>query len=333
MNFLAEYGLFFAQTLTLVLAILIVAAGLLAIFTKGKSRQKLKIEKLNKHYQEMADFLNEEILDKKARKKAAKKAKLAKKEHKHERNVFVLNFHGDIKASAVETLRKEVTALLLVASTNDEIIVKLESGGGMVHSYGLAASQLQRIKEKRIPLTICVDKIAASGGYLMACVADKILAAPFAIIGSIGVVAQLPNFNRLMKRSHIDYEMITAGQYKRTLTLLGKNTKEGREKFQEDVDEIHTHFKNYITEHRQLDIDTIATGEHWLAKKALELRLVDHLSTSDDYLLQRSQKANLYEVSYQRKSSVLDKLTSAVQAAIEKGIDFCLQRDREGRFY
>lgn len=333
MRFLAEYGLFFAQVATLVVAILVVVGGLIALITKGKHKTKLEIKKLNKKYDEFAELLNAEVLTRKERKQITREKKQESKAHKRKRNIFIINFKGDIKASAVEALREEITAILLIAKKSDEIMVNLTSAGGMVNTYGLAASQLHRIKDKHIPLTVCVDKMAASGGYLMACVADQILAAPFAIIGSIGVVAQLPNFNRLLKKNNIDYEMITAGEYKRTLTILGENTDKARKKFQADVDEIHHHFKDYINDNRPIvDVDSVATGEHWLAKKALQLRLIDKLITSDDYLLQQNRDANLYEVQYQRKLSMLDKLTSSVQLGVEKIIDHCWQRDKETKF-
>ena len=185
-----------------------------------------------------------------------------------QQRVFVLNFDGDWKASAVNLFREEITAILCVAKPQDEVVVRLESSGGVVHGYGLAASELQRIKDHHIPLTIAVDKVAASGGYMMACVADKILAAPFAIIGSIGVLAQLPNFHRFLKKHDVDFEQITAGQYKRTLSLFGENTSDGRKKFQTEINEAHQLFKQFITEHRpQIDIDKLATGEYWFGQK------------------------------------------------------------------
>jgi serine protease SohB len=237
------------------------------------------------------------------------------------RRVFVLNFQGDIKATAVNNLREEITALLQVATPQDEVVLRLESGGGMVAPYGLAASQLQRLKDKRIPLTVTIDKIAASGGYLMACVGDKILAAPFAIIGSIGVVAQLPNFHRFLKKRDIDFELLTAGEYKRTLTIFGENTVKAREKTQDDLEEIHHLFKAFIQANRkQVDMVEVATGAHWLAKDALALNLVDELITSDDYLsiLAGSDKAEIYECQYMTKKTVLEKLSSNVQSALGK---------------
>lgn len=203
MSFLLQYVVFLAKLFTLVLAILIVTAGVFSITRKAKgNKNKLCIKKLNKKYQEFAETLNSEILDKKQLKKYAKeqKIKLKKSAKLLKKRVFVLNFQGDIKATAVNNLREEITALIQVAKPQDEVVLRLESGGGMVAPYGLAASQLQRLKDKRIPLTVTIDKIAASGGYLMACVGDKILAAPFAIIGSIGIVAQLPNFHRFLKK-------------------------------------------------------------------------------------------------------------------------------------
>ena len=234
---------------------------------------------------------------------------------------FVLDFKGDIAATQVEQLRQEVTALLAVATKKDEVIVRIESPGGSVNGYGLAAAQLQRIRDKHIPLTACIDQVAASGGYLMACVANRIIAAPFAIVGSIGVVAQLPNFHRWLKKNNIDVELLTAGEYKRTLTLLGENTDAGRKKFQSDLEKIHTIFRNYILSNRQtLNIDEVATGEHWLASDALSLGLVDHLQTSDDYLQEQYDEYRTYAIRIYAKQSWYTKLLRPIAHLIHPSV-------------
>jgi len=331
---LIQLGIFLAQTFILVVAILLLVAGIMAIVSKGKLKDKvrIKVSKLNKHYSELRDKLNEAILSKEELKKAEKVLKKTKKtsKKKDQSRVFVINFNGDIKASAVTGLREEITAILTVAKPTDEVVVRLESAGGLAHSYGLAASELQRIKDQKIKLTIAVDKVAASGGYMMACVADQLLAAPFAIIGSIGVVAQLPNFNKLLKKHDVDYEMITAGEYKRTLTLFGENTEQGKKKVQEEVDEIHTLFKDFIKEHRpNIDLKKVATGEHWFAKRALDYDLVDKLITSDDYLLQASQKYALYEISYKKKKKFSEKFTSSMHSAFKSCLFTWRQKEVE----
>jgi serine protease SohB len=317
----AQLLLFTTKAVILVLLIFILLIGIVAILGrgKGKLRGQLTIKNINKKYLETKKNFLEEILSKQQFKKFAKEQKTAEKnlqkleKQNPQKNIFVLHFDGDIKATAVASLREEVTAILGVATSQDEVVVKLESAGGMVHAYGLAASQLARIREQKIPLTIIVDKVAASGGYMMACMGNKILAAPFSIIGSIGVIVQLPNFHRLLKDKNIDFEQITAGQFKRTLTVFGHNTEEGREKMHQEIEEIHSLFKNLIKEYRQdIDIDRVATGEHWLGTQALALKLVDELRTSDDYLLEQSKQANLYEVTYHLKKSFLEKLSGPV---------------------
>ena len=320
MEFLAEYGFFLAKVVTIIVGSLLLLAGIMALASKEKEehRNKITVKKINDNFKDMTETINKATMSKqelKAQHKEEKKNKkaLAKKEKKKgkqlRKRIFVLNFHGDIKAQAVEHLRQEITAILTSANKQDEVLLLLESAGGMVHGYGLAASQLQRIREKGIPLTVCVDKVAASGGYMMACVANRILAAPFSIIGSVGVIAQLPNFNRLLKKHHIDFEQITAGEYKRTVTLFGENTKKGREKFQEELNIVHDLFKSHIASFRsQIDVDKIATGEHWMAKTALDLKLVDELMTSDDYLLNASKNCDLYEVKYLHKKGLIEKV-------------------------
>jgi len=232
--------------------------------------------------------------------------------------VFVLDFKGDVLATQTESLREEVTVVLGVAEQGDEVVVRLESSGGAVHGYGLAASQLARLRAKGIPLTICVDKVAASGGYMMACVGQRVLAAPFAVIGSIGVVAPVPNLHRLLEKHGVDYEDMTAGRYKRTVTLLGRITDEGRTKFKEQLEDTHELFKRFVGEMRPaLDVEAVATGEHWYGRRAIELGLVDGLATSDDYLLERASAARVFEVLCERPRSVRERAASMARAALD----------------
>lgn len=323
MEFLSEYAGFLARTVTVLVAVLVV---LLAVaLLRGRERRSgghLEVHRLNDFYQALRERLQGSVLDKdqlKALRKAESKAEKAeKKAGRHKPRVYVLDFDGDIKASAGEHLRHEVTALLSIATPEDEVVVRLESGGGMVHSYGLASSQLARIRQAGVPLTVCVDKVAASGGYMMACIGDKILAAPFAILGSIGVVAQLPNFHRLLKKHAIDFEVLTAGEYKRTLTVFGENTDKGREKFQEDLEITHGLFKDFVARYRpQLDIDAVATGEVWLGQAALGQQLVDELQTSDEYLSQRAREAELFQLRYHEKKSLQERMGLAATAALD----------------
>lgn len=302
MEFLFEYGMFLAKTLTLVLAIGAVILMIVIATVKPKaSKGELCFDDLSADYQALKADLQQQLLDKKAFKiwqKAANKATTP------QAKLFVIDFTGSMDAHEVDALREEVTAVLAVAQADDAVLVRLESGGGVVHGYGLGASQLQRLRQKNIPLTVSVDKVAASGGYMMACIADKIVAAPFAIVGSIGVIAQLPNFNKLLKKNHIDFEQFTAGEFKRTVTVFGENTDKGRQKFQQELEETHVLFKDFVKRHRQqLEIDEVATGEHWFGYQALELKLVDELTTSDDYLLTQLSERQVYKVQY-RKSVV-----------------------------
>lgn len=324
MEFLAEYASFLAKTATLVIAILVVLSALAGL--RGKGRRKaggqLQVTKLNDFYKELRERLETNLLDKaqlKAlRKQQGKAEKLQKKKPDEKSRVFVLDFDGDIKASATDSLRHEITALLTLATPRDEVVLRLESGGGMVHSYGLAASQLARIRQAGVPLTVCIDKVAASGGYMMACIGEKIVSAPFAVLGSIGVVAQLPNVNRLLKKHDIDFEVLTAGEYKRTLTVFGENTEKGREKFQEDLDVTHQLFKDFVSRYRpQLHIDEVATGEVWLGVAALNKHLVDELKTSDEYLSDRAREANLYHLHFAERKSLQERVGLAASSSIE----------------
>ena len=242
----------------------------------------------------------------------SKEARLRKKNNQ---KVYVLDFKGDTAASAVESLREEITLILATAKVGrDRVVLRLESPGGMVHGYGLAAAQLVRLRDAGFNLTICVDKVAASGGYMMACIANEIVSAPFAVVGSIGVVAQVPNFNRLLKEHHVDFELYTAGQFKRTVTMFGENTAEGKAKFEEELQQTHELFKHFVEKYRpQLNVEKLSTGEHWYGKDALELNLVDKLQTSDEYLLSLLAQHDVYVIDTRRKPTLGEKL--GLQAA------------------
>ena len=339
MEFLAEYASFLAKTVTLVVAILVVLVTLAALRGRGrKTAGQLQVSKMNEFYKGLRDKLEQSLLSKdqlkSLRKQQAKADKKLKKQPQEKPRVFVLDFEGDIKASATESLRHEITALLTLATPADEVVLRLESGGGMVHSYGLASSQLARIRQAGIPLTICIDKVAASGGYMMACIGQKIISSPFAILGSIGVVAQLPNVNRLLKKHDIDYEVLTAGEYKRTLTVFGENTEKGREKFQQDLDITHQLFKNFVAQYRpQLEIDQIATGEVWLGVAAVDKLLVDELKTSDEYLSERAKQAQLFHLHYVQRKSLQERVGLAASHSAERVADSLWSRLTQQRFW
>ncbi|MCY4221736.1 MAG: protease SohB [Thiotrichales bacterium] len=323
LDYLWQYGLFLAETLTVaaaVAALILLVAVLAARRRAGGGPERLEVRDLGARYHEMKRTLESGLLRGKARKAAAKdrkrEAKAREKGAGADRpRVFVLDFKGDIRASAVSSLREEVTAVLAHARPEDEVLVRLESAGGLVHEYGLAASQLMRVRERGIPLTVSVDRIAASGGYMMACVADRILAAPFAILGSIGVLAQIPNFHRLLDRHGIDFEQFKGGEFKRTVTMFGENTDADRAKLTQDIGEIHGIFKHFVAEQRPgLDVERVATGEHWLGRRAKDLGLCDELVTSDDYLLAATERAELVGVRFEARKRLASRLAESVSA-------------------
>jgi serine protease SohB len=341
---LSEYGLFLAKIATVVIAIAVIAVLIVNLTQRKRQRGELRITRLSEQYKEMQEDMSVALLDghqqkqwhkaqKKKLKLEAKAAKAKAKQHHQETTkprVYVLDFKGSMDAHEVTSLREEVTAVLAVAKPQDQVVLRLESPGGVVHGYGLAASQLQRLREKQIPLTVAVDKVAASGGYMMACVADKIVAAPFAILGSIGVVAQIPNFNRFLKNKEIDIELHTAGQYKRTLTLLGENTEEGRQKFREDLNETHHLFKDFVKRMRpSLDIEQVATGEHWYGLQAQEKGLVDEVGTSDDLLLSLMEGRELVGVRYTQRKRMLDRFTNSAAESADRLLLRWLQRGQK----
>jgi serine protease SohB len=343
-EFLSDYASFLAKTITLVIAIVVVLVAIASLRGRGRRRSggQLHVVKLNDFYKGLRERLEQSLLDK-DRLKALRKeqAKTLKKDAKHGKHasdgkprVYVLDFDGDIKASATESMRHEITALLTLATAKDEVVLRLESGGGMVHSYGLASSQLARIRQAGIPLTICIDKVAASGGYMMACIGTRIISAPFAILGSIGVVAQLPNVNRLLKKHDIDFEVLTAGEYKRTLTVFGENTDKGREKFQQDLDITHELFKNFVASYRpQLQIDEVATGEIWLGMAALDKQLVDELKTSDEYLSDRAKTAEVFHLHYVKRKTLQERVGMAAAGSVDRLVTSWWSRLTQQRFW
>ncbi len=342
MEYLIEFGMFLAKAGTIVIAVVVIVSAIAASGQKHKKPGKkgsIKATRLNDHIDEMRDALRETVLDKDhlklVRKNEQKESKVERKEKKQQlkkeqhnesdnkesrkKRFYVLNFKGNIGAEAVSSLREEITAVLGLAEPQDEVLLRLESGGGMVHAYGLASSQLLRIKNEKIPLTICVDKVAASGGYMMACLADKLVTAPFALIGSIGVIVQLPNFSRVLKKYDVDYEMISAGEYKRTLTTFGEITQKGRDKVQEDVETIHGIFKSWVKDHRpSVEIDKVSTGEVWVGTQAKERYMVDEIRTSDECIIDACDIAEVFEVEYVFKKSIQDRLGRVLEGAIDR---------------
>jgi len=321
-QFFVEYGLFLLKVVTIVVAIVVIIAVAASAGRKA-SQEGLEVESINKKYKALASSLRQAVLNKDQQKKAAKQEKKRDKAEAKEVSdrprSFIINFKGDLKASAVPSLREEVSAVLDVATDDDEVVICLENHGGVVHEHGLAASQLARIRDRDIPLTVCVDKVAASGGYLMACVASKIYVAPFAILGSIGVLAQIPNFNRLLDSHGVDFEQVTAGKYKRTVTMFGENTDEDRAKLKEELEDVHGLFKAAVSKYRPgLDLDKVATGEHWYGTTALDLGLADEIKTSDELLTELAVDRDLYQLTYRIKQPLQKRLMANIDSTLEK---------------
>lgn len=341
MEFLTEFGLFLAKAVTIVVAILVIVSIVVSAAQKDKDDHEgggeLRVRKLNEAYRKLQESLRARLMsdqerkqwekahkkEEKARQKSEKQAaKGGQQNQEKPARVYVLDFDGDIKASDTDTLRKAVSAVLSIAEPGkDEVVIRLESGGGLVHAYGLAAAQLDRIRNKGITLTACVDKVAASGGYMMACVADRIVASPFAILGSIGVVAQLPNFHRFLQKNDVDFEVLIAGEHKRTLTVFGENTEKGRQKFLEDLEDTHQLFKDYVSERRpSVDITAVSNGDIWFGKRALEVSLIDEIKTSDEYLIEACDRADVISVTFQRKRTLPERLGLAASVALENTV-------------
>ncbi|MEG9476513.1 protease SohB [Mannheimia indoligenes] len=341
---LLNYGIFLLELLT-VFGIVAVVVMLILESKKQTENGTVSIINLTKKYKEQqkslagfflseAELKHQEKQEKKAEKERAKFEKKRLKEGgtsgEAPSRLFVLNFNGDMMAHEVNSLRREIDAVISLANPEkDEVLLRLESPGGVVHGYGLAASQLQRLRDRNIPLIAAVDKVAASGGYMMACVANKIVAAPFAVIGSVGVVAQVPNIHRFLKKHDIDVDVMTAGEYKRTVTLVGENTEKGKQKFQQELEETHSLFKEFVEHHRpQLDIEKVATGEHWFGQQAIELNLVDEIATSDDLILNAISEKEVIELKYKEKKKLSQKIGSQLEQSAENVLTKILNKGR-----
>ncbi len=333
-NMLVEYGLFLAKAITVVVAIGVVLAMAGRSARQTRDAVSLETRRLEDRVGASRRTLRRAITPARQfrREERARRREQKARRGRPRRRVYVIDFRGDLRARAVRALREEVSAVLGVATAEDEVVVRLENAGGLVHEHGLAASQLLRIRERGIPLTALVDKVAASGGYMMACTANRIVAAPFAILGSIGVLLQLPNFNRLLESHGIDFELVKAGERKRSLTVFGKNTEVERTRMREEIDHVHELFKRFVAENRpQLDIATVATGEHWFGTRALELGLCDALGTSDDYLLEAAEAADVHEVRYRIRRPLGRRLAETGAGLLARLGERALESEREQR--
>ena len=334
MDYLYEYLLFLFQAATIAAAALIVFSGFLALGARRRHGPEghLEVTKLNDSLKDLKRRIDQAVLPKDEFKKAQKAAAKAEKRQKQQKQqkqqkeasepagrLFALAFEGDLQATRVARLRHEINAILAQAREGDEVLVRIESPGGLVHGYGLVASQLLRIRERGLALVAAVDKVAASGGYLAAAVANRVIAAPFAVVGSIGVVAQIPNVHRLLKKKDVDVEVITAGRYKRTMTVFGENTEEGRRKFLEEIEDLHALFQEFVADHRPgLDLEKVATGESWYGRRAIEFNLVDEIMTSDEYLMKRCQDAEVYEIRWVEPKKPLDRVLEQVEGRLSR---------------
>lgn len=337
-DLLVAYGFFLLKIITVLLVILI---PILMISSSTRHRKetdkgRIIVKNLSDKLEEIGVTLKSAEMDPKAYKSFLKERNKKKKKEikgKSKEIVYVLDFKGDIQASAVGKLKQEINAIIASQVKCKEVVIKVESGGGSAYAYGLCAAELKRLVDNKIKLTVCIDKIAASGGYLMSCVATKIVAAPWAIVGSIGVIAQLPNFHRLLKKLDIDIEMHTAGKFKRTLTTLGENTKQGREKFISELEDLHVVFKDFVKENRsKIQVAKVSTGEVWQGEKAKKLGLIDEIGTSDDYLLKLASKFKLLEIQYFEKKPFTARIGSAAEVIVEKGIYKILDIFNKDRF-
>jgi serine protease SohB len=332
LEFAQNVGMFLSQTIIIVLGLIAIILTITAITLKNKKTKGFQVEIINDNLDEQTHQLKAALLkddDLKAEKKRYKKNQKESKGQALKPYAYVLNFlEGDVKASGVEQFREEITNLLLIAKKDEEVIINVESPGGVVHGYGLAAAQILRLRDFGLSVTVCIDKVAASGGYMMACTAHKIVSAPFAIVGSVGVVAQIPNFHRVLKKHDVDYKEYTAGDFKRTVSIFGEITEKGEKKFTEQLEATHVLFKTFVAKYRpQMNIDQIATGEYWFGEDAIKLKLVDQIGTSDDYILNKTKTHLVVKMAIEKKVSFSEKISDALSKAVSLTIEKTIQRN------
>jgi serine protease SohB len=322
--------------------IIVAAVGALAFLVARLARsaeakeREIKVRSLNERYADMREAMNAPLLDKKGLKaliKARKKEKKARRGDDSTKRIYVLGFKGDMRARAVRELGMAIDGVLTVARPGtDEVVLRLESPGGTVTGYGLGAAEILRLRAHGIKATASVDQVAASGGYMMAAAADRIVAAPFAVVGSIGVVAPVPNLHRLLKKNDIDFEEMTAGEFKRSVSVLGEITPTGREHFRGKLEDTHGAFKAHIARCRpNVDIEKVANGDTWLASEALALNLVDEIATGDELLFRARETARLYEVTVEARKTLLQQILGGLGVAARRAAELMVVKLSTGR--
>jgi serine protease SohB len=338
MAFWLDIAAFLVKALIIVAAIGSLAILIARLARSGEAKEsEIKIRSLNERYDDMSDAMDGALLDKKerkarlkTRKKEDKAAAKARRGQAPGKRIYVLGFKGDLRATAVKRLGSEIDAVLIAARPGtDEAVIRIESPGGTVTGYGLAAAEILRLREHKVKVVASIDQVAASGGYMMACAADRIVAAPFAVVGSIGVVAPVPNLHRLLQKNEIDFEEMTSGQFKRTVSVLGEITPAGREHFRGKLEDTHEAFKAHVAQCRpEVDMAKVANGDHWLAREALGLALVDEIMTGDELLFRARDSARLYEVSTEPRKTLAQQLLSGLGAAAQGVADSVMARIR-----
>ncbi len=313
MNFWIDFGGFALRSfwIAAMIALVVVIPIIFGARTQKRREEDVKVSSLDERFDLMEAQIRVATDGAKGAKAFLKERKKAAKLHDDSaKRVYLVAFKGDPMASGHAAFARKITAALMAARAGkDEIVVTLHSPGGLVSAYGLMAAQMQRVRRAGVELTACVDQVAASGGYMMAVVANRIVAAPFAVVGSIGVVAQVPNVNRLLKKIDVDYEELTAGEHKRPISVLAPITDEGREHFRHKLEETHVAFKDFVRENRPaLNVEAVGDGDYWYATDALKLGLIDAISTSDEYLMNQRGKARLFVSDAPEKKTLMKAL-------------------------
>ncbi|MDP3296608.1 MAG: signal peptide peptidase SppA [Thermodesulfovibrionia bacterium] len=164
------------------------------------------------------------------------------------------------------------------------VVIRIDSPGGAVAPAQEIYKEIVKLKKEK-KVVASMGSVAASGGYYIACPADKIVANPGTLTGSIGVIMEIPNIEGLMKKIGVETKVIKSGKHKDIASMFKSMTEEERKILQSVLDDVHDQFIRAVSEGRNMkyeNIKELADGRIFTGKKAKELGLVDTLGNLDD---------------------------------------------------
>ena len=195
-------------------------------------------------------------------------------------------FYGMCGVDGVSYTSIKANVDSLIDAGADEIIFDIDSGGGEAYGVWEAAYAVRQMADEAgVKITAYVDGLAASAAYVWASISDEIVMNPMAEVGSIGVVVQLVNYNRMKTDLGIDTTYIYSGANKIPFDAEGRFTKTFLTDIQEKVDNLYETFVEFVSEQRGITAEVIKGTEAstYLPDKAIALGLADKVMTRDDF--------------------------------------------------